>query len=124
MPVEKVHDILALTAEPVSLDAPTGRDDEAVLADYVAARSLRDIADEVDASLRGELLSKGLATLSVREQGVVSLRYGLRDDRPRSFREIGLELGCSGEHARQIAASTLAKLAGCPELQRARACCG
>jgi len=123
IPVEKVHDILALTAEPVSLDAPTGRDDEAVLADYVADRSLQDTADQVDVSLRGEWLSKGLATLSAREQGVVSLRYGLHDDRPRSFREIGLELGCSGEYARQIEARTLAKLAGRPELQNARACC-
>ena len=118
IPVERVHDVLAMSAEPVSLDASTGRDDETVLADHVLDRSLPDTADQVHARLRSEWLSKGLATLSSREQVVLSLRYGLRDDRPRTFRQIGVELGCSGEYIRQIEARTLAKLASCPELRR------
>ena len=120
---ERVREIRSMISEPVSLDAPTGGDDESVLADYVVDGSLLDVDDQVHAILRREWLSRGLATLSAREQGVLSLRYGLQDDRPRTFREIGIELGCSGEHVRQIEARTLAKLAGCPELQRVRAQC-
>jgi DNA-directed RNA polymerase sigma subunit (sigma70/sigma32) len=55
---------------------------------------------------------------------VLTLRYGLHDDRPRTFREIGIELGCSGEYVRQIEARTLAKLASCPEMQRVSSRCG
>ena len=124
IPPERVRDILAMIAEPVSLDAPTGRDDESVLADYGVDRSLPDTADQVHLRLRDERLFRGLATLSARERGVLSLRYGLQDDRPRTFREIGIELGCSGEYIRQIEARTLAKLASCPELQGVRVHCG
>jgi len=117
---ERVRDIAAMIREPVSLDAPAGRDGESVLADYVVDRSLPDTEDQVDEILRGEWLSGALAMLSSRERGVLDLRYGLRDDKPRTFREIGIELGCSGEYVRRIEAATLAKLASCPELQRVR----
>lgn len=120
---ERVREIQSMISEPVSLDAPAGGDDESVLADYVVDGSLLDVDDHVHVSLRREWLSRGLATLSAREQRVLSLRYGLQDDRPRTFREIGIALGCSGEHVRQIEARTLAKLAGCAELQRVRAQC-
>ena len=116
--------ILAMIAEPVSLDAPTGRDDESVLADYVVDRSLPDTADQVHLRLRDERLLRGLATLTARGRGVLSLRYGLQDDGPRTFQEIGIEIGCSGEYIRQIEARTLAKPASCPGLQGVRVHCG
>jgi len=94
--------------------------DESVLADYVVDGSLPDTADQVHLTLRDERLFRGLTTLSARERGALSLRYGLQDDRPRTFREVGIELGCSGEYIRQIEARTLAKLARCPELQGVR----
>ncbi len=81
-PTERVREIQAMIAEPVSLDAPAGRHDETVFADYIADHSLPDTADQIHVRLPGEWLSKGLATLGAREQGVVNLRYGLRDDRP------------------------------------------
>lgn len=123
MSPERAREIQSMIAEPVSLDAPTGRDDDSVLADHLVDWSLLDVIDHVHVSLRREWLSRGLATLSAREQDVLSLRYGLQDDRPRTFREIGVALGCSGEHVRQIEARTLAKLASCAELQRVRAQC-
>jgi RNA polymerase primary sigma factor len=123
MSLERVRAIQSIIAEPVSLDAPSGRDDDSVLADHLVDWSLLDAVDHVDMCLRREWLSRVLATLSAREQGVLSLRYGLQDDRPRTFREIGVALGCSGEHVRQIEARTLDKLASCAELQRVRAQC-
>jgi RNA polymerase primary sigma factor len=124
IPVERVREIRVMMAEPVSLDAPAGRDDTSVLADHVVDRYVLDTEDQVHEALRGEWLSEGLAALSSREQGVLTLRYGLHDDRPRTFREIGIELGCSGEYVRQIEARTLAKLASCPEMQRVSSRCG
>jgi RNA polymerase primary sigma factor len=121
---KKVREIQAMIPEPVSLDTSAGSDSESILADHVEDVALPDTVELVHAAVRTEWLSQGLATLSAREQGVLRLRFGLADDRPRTFREIGEELGISGEYVRQIEARTLAKLATCPEFQRLRERCG
>jgi RNA polymerase primary sigma factor len=120
IPVKKVREMQALILGPLSLDTPVGPDGGSVVADHIADDSLPDIADQLLARLRREWLPKGLTTLNPRELGVMRLRYGLLDDRPRSFREIGAELGISRECARQMEARTLAKLATCPESLRLR----
>ena len=121
---KKVREIQAMIPEPVSLDTSAGGESESILADHVEDVTLPDTVELVHTAVRSEWLSQGLATLSAREQGVLRLRFGLADDRPRTFREIGEELGISGEYVRQIEARTLAKLATCPEFQRLRERCG
>jgi RNA polymerase primary sigma factor len=51
-----------------------------------------------------------LATLSVREAGIIRLRYGLSDGRPRTLDEIGQVYGVTRERIRQIEAKTMTKL--------------
>ena len=72
--------------------------------------------------LRGEQLKEILASLTARERSVIELRYGLRDDRPRTLDEVGQRFGLTRERIRQIEAKTLAKLRGCVESQRLREC--
>ncbi len=57
IPVERVREIRVMMAEPVSLDAPAGRDDTSVLADHVVDRYVLDTEDQVHEALRGEWLS-------------------------------------------------------------------
>jgi RNA polymerase sigma factor (sigma-70 family) len=51
-----------------------------------------------------------LATLSLREQQVIRLRFGLDDGRQRTLDEVGREFGLSRERIRQIEKITLHKL--------------
>lgn len=60
--------------------------------------------------LRREELRKALETLSKRERQVLSLRYGLEDDQPRTLEETGKLLGISRERVRQIQNEALEKL--------------
>jgi RNA polymerase primary sigma factor len=51
-----------------------------------------------------------LATLSEREAGVIRLRYGLTDGRPRTCHEIGQVYEVTRERIRQIESTSMAKL--------------
>jgi RNA polymerase primary sigma factor len=51
-----------------------------------------------------------LCTLSDREAGVIRLRFGLRDGRPRTLDEIGQVYGVTRERIRQIESKTMCKL--------------
>ncbi len=51
-----------------------------------------------------------LDTLSEREAGVVSMRFGLTTDRPMTLDEIGRVYGVTRERIRQIESKTMSKL--------------
>jgi RNA polymerase primary sigma factor len=72
--------------------------------------------------LRGEQLKEILSSLTHRERSVIELRYGLRDDRPRTLDEVGQRFGLTRERIRQIEAKTLAKLRSLGESQHLREC--
>ena len=61
-----------------------------------------------------------LDTLSEREAGVVSMRFGLTDGQPKTLDEIGKVYGVTRERIRQIEAKTLAKLRHPQRSQRLR----
>ena len=51
-----------------------------------------------------------LETLSEREAGVVSMRFGLTDSQPKTLDEIGKIYGVTRERIRQIESRTMSKL--------------
>ncbi len=51
-----------------------------------------------------------LATLTERESAVLTQRYGLADDTPRTLEEIGRNFGVTRERIRQIEAKGMHKL--------------
>jgi len=107
---DQVRDLIRMTREPVSLDAPVGTEDDAHLGDFVedsASESPQDLA--LHQVLRQEI-SQALSSLSEREQRVLVLRFGLGDDRSRTLEEVGREFGVTRERIRQIEAKALRKL--------------
>jgi RNA polymerase primary sigma factor len=66
--------------------------------------------DAVSFTLLQDQLQSVLATLSEREAGIVRLRFGLTDGRPRTLDEIGHVYGLTRERIRQIETKALVKL--------------
>jgi len=57
-----------------------------------------------------EQIRSVLDTLAERESGVIALRFGLRDGRPRTLEEISAVYGVTRERIRQIESKTMSKL--------------
>ena len=106
----KIEMLLRQSRDPVSLDMPVGTDEEAPLGDFIEDSEATDAEEAVVASLRHHDVRKVLATLEIREQEVIKLRYGLDDGLPRTLDQIGRHFGLSRERVRQIEREVMAKL--------------
>jgi len=107
---DRVQSLLKLKAgSPVSYDMPIG-EDGARLGDFIADRAALKPDEETDAKLLKEGLSKTLESLTPRERRVIELRFGLDEERSRTLKEVGVELGLTKERVRQIEKQALAKL--------------
>jgi RNA polymerase primary sigma factor len=105
----RVAEIQRIAQEPVSLQSPIGEEDS----------DLGDFIEDADAVVPMEAaafimlqdqLDQVLDNLSVREQRIIQLRFGLTDGHPRTLEEVGREFGVTRERIRQIESKTLAKL--------------
>ncbi len=122
MPVEEVDDLLHVTEQPVSLDAPADVDNRYSLADTLEDRSSQAPADIASRHMVGEELHRALSTLTARERAVITLRYGIGDGRSRTLLEVGRELGISRERVRQLEMVALMKLRHASTSQKLREC--
>jgi len=71
---------------------------------------IRPVACPNRVFLLQEQLHSVLGTLSEREAGVVSMRFGLTDGQPKTLDEIGKVYGVTRERIRQIESRTMSKL--------------
>jgi RNA polymerase primary sigma factor len=109
LPVEKIELVLRQAREPISLHTPINEDGDTELGDLMADDAPDPAATVAAASLRRDL-DTVLATLSEREAAVISQRFGLDDDQPRTLDEIGRCYGLTRERIRQIEAKGMTKL--------------
>jgi RNA polymerase primary sigma factor len=96
--------------EPISLHTPLGADGDQEVGDLIEDCEAVEPAEAASYTLLQEQLRAVLATLSAREAGVVSLRYGLTDGQPKTLEQIGKVYGVTRERIRQIEARTMSKL--------------
>jgi RNA polymerase primary sigma factor len=122
MPIEEVDDLLHVTEQPVSLDAPSDVDNRLSLADTLEDPMTMAPADIASQHLLGEELHRALSNLTQRERDVIRLRYGIGDGRSRTLLEVGKELGISRERVRQLEMVALAKLRHASQTQKLREC--
>jgi RNA polymerase primary sigma factor len=113
---EQVLEVRAAARASTSLDAPVGDDEDATLGDFVAGDEPLP-EDEVDVQLRRQVLLDALLSLPDREREVVTLRYGIDGDEPRTLEEIGRRLGLTRERVRQIELDSLRRLSLLHEMQ-------
>ncbi len=110
MPEHKVRDILRLSQEPVSMEAPIGEEEDSHLGDFLQDAQAKDPEDLVVGTLLHDQLLEALKVLGEREQQVLQLRFGLLDGKARTLEEVGSIFGVTRERIRQIEAKSLRKL--------------
>ncbi|MCW2799574.1 MAG: polymerase sigma factor, partial [Aeromicrobium sp.] len=97
MTPEKVVEVQKYGREPISLHTPLGEDGDSEFGDLIEDSEAIVPADAVSFTLLQEQLHAVLDTLSERESGVVSMRFGLTDGQPKTLDEIGKVYGVTRE---------------------------
>ncbi|MGE4295979.1 MAG: RNA polymerase sigma factor RpoD [Campylobacterales bacterium] len=109
--VEKVKNVIKITKEPISLEAPVGNDDDGKFGDFVEDnQSVNPVEFVMKNDLKAQI-GEVLDQLNDREKAVIAMRFGLLDDESdRTLEEIGKELNVTRERVRQIESSAIKKL--------------
>lgn len=109
--VDKVKNVIKITKEPVSLEAPVGNEDDGRFGDFIEDKSSVSPTDTVMNDDLNQQIDEVLEQLNEREQAVVRMRFGLLSDKSdRTLEEIGKELSVTRERVRQIESSAIKKL--------------
>lgn len=106
----KVAEIQKIAQDPVSLETPIGEEDDSHLGDFIEDKSTASQIEIAEGRMLKEEIEDILATLAPREAMVLILRYGLRDNRPRTLEEVGKVFNVTRERIRQIEAKALRRL--------------
>jgi len=107
--VEKVREIIKVSQEPASLEAPVGEEEDSRLGDFIQDVSASP-TDQATQALLKDHIREVLSTLSPREAKVLEYRFGLEDGKQRTLEEVGREFGVTRERIRQIEAKAIRKL--------------
>ena len=110
MTPEKVLEVQKYAREPISLHIPLGEDGGTEFGDLIEDSDAVQPGEAASFTLLQEQLHAVLGTLSEREAGVVSMRFGLTDGQPRTLDEIGTVYGVTRERIRQIESKIMSKL--------------
>lgn len=109
--VEKVKNVIKITKEPISLEAPIGNEEDGRFGDFIEDKNS---LSPTDAILKDDLklqIEGVLEQLNERERAVIKMRFGIMDDESdRTLEEIGKELNVTRERVRQIESSAIKKL--------------
>jgi RNA polymerase primary sigma factor len=109
--VDKVHHIMKISQETVSLETPVGDDEEdSILAEFIEDEKVAPPSLEAARTLLRERLKEILVDLTPREQKILSMRFGLEDGITHTLEEVGQEFGVTRERIRQIEAKALEKM--------------
>ena len=111
MPVAKVRSVFKMAQQPVSLETPIGEEEDSHLGDFIEDKSRVNPADSVVATNLREVTDEVLATLSPREEKVIKMRFGLgAQGEEHTLEEVGEDFSVTRERIRQIEAKALRKL--------------
>lgn len=98
----------SILVEPVSLE--TTITDDLCLRDYIEDKTLKSPEDEVRHDSIKSDIPKMLEALPEREKQVLTNRFGLNSDKPKTLAQLGEMLGYSKERIRQIEEGAILKL--------------
>ena len=106
----KVMEVQKYAREPISLHTPLGEEGDSEFGDLIEDAEAIQPAEAAISTLMQEQLHSVLGTLSDREAGILSMRFGLTDGQPKTLDEVGKVYGVTRERIRQIESKAMSKL--------------
>jgi RNA polymerase primary sigma factor len=110
MAVHRIRFLLRIYEHPVSLHAPVGNDNTTCLGDLIQDPNTISPGDQISAEGLKERMAQVLAGLAQREREVLTLRFGLQDQKVHTLEQLGRRYHLTRERIRQIEAKALRKL--------------
>ena len=110
LPPQKVENIIKVARWPVSLELPTGDEEDSVLGDFIEDDEITPPDEAATYNMLRENLSEILKGLPAREGRILQLRYGLFDGQAYTLEEVGRKVGVTRERVRQIETQALNRL--------------
>ena len=110
MPLEKVRKVLKIAKEPISLETPTGDEEDSHLGDFIEDKNAIIPLDSAIQSNLRETTTRVLASLTPREERVLRMRFGIGMNTDHTLEEVGQQFSVTRERIRQIEAKALRKL--------------
>ena len=110
IPTAKVRVVLKIMQVPISLETPIGEEGDSHLGDFLEDRAVASPAEAaIDVNFK-EQTAEVLRTLTVREEKIIRMRFGLEDGSEHTLEEVGQSFAVTRERIRQIEAKALRKL--------------
>jgi RNA polymerase primary sigma factor len=110
LPRDRVVELLNVSEQPVSLDAPMADDEEYHLADVIEDSNTYAVVDQVALQAQREHIEQAMTVLNQRERTIIEMRYGLKDGHSLSLDEVSMLFHLTRERIRQIEVKALRKL--------------
>jgi len=112
MEPEHIKDIISISRELISLDAPVYDEGNSTTVGELIENEKHESPEQnaIQSSLRDDI-NKVLSTLTAKEREIVEYRFGLNGKRPMSLKEIGDRMHLTKERIRQIEKAALKKVA-------------
>ncbi|MDR1238750.1 MAG: RNA polymerase sigma factor RpoD [Treponema sp.] len=107
---QRVKQVKNVAREPISLETPIGEEEDSLLGDFIEDKDVENPANLTAFTLLQESLTKVLSSLPLREQEVLTMRFGLDDGYSLTLEEVGLVFNVTRERIRQIEAKALRRL--------------
>lgn len=108
--IDKVEEIYRISQDTTSLSTPVGDDEDSFLGDFIEDTTQMSPYEETSKDLLRESIEEVLGSLDEREMKVLSLRFGLMGETPKTLEEVGKIFNVTRERIRQIEAKALRKL--------------
>ena len=110
IPVSKVRKVMKIAQEPLSLETPVGEEEDSHLGDFIEDRQVVSPADAVIKVNLREQTESVLKTLTLREEKVIKMRFGVGEGNEHTLEEVGQNFAVTRERIRQIESKALRKL--------------
>lgn len=111
MDAAKVTDLLSVSQDTISLESPTGDEEDSTLGDFIKDDSIKGPEDVFKSEVLKDQIDKVLKELPEREEAIVRMRFGLDGTGTvKTLDEVGKIYGITKERVRQIENKAMRRL--------------